>query len=270
MKIMMGIIVALLAGQASARYDHGYDYSNYGYRSSDRTFECKSSGYSPTYCRVDTRYGITLVQQISTSDCVQGQSWGFDDRGVWVSDGCKARFALGGRDDNYASGYGNSYGNGYANDNSGARVIRCESNGSRVTYCRADTSGGVQMARQISSTACQQGRNWGYDRSGIWVNGGCRADFSVGGYGSGYQPGYGNGYQPGYARIVRCDSNGSRTVRCNADTSGGVRLLRRVSKSSCIEGRSWGYDRYGIWVSGGCRAEFQTGGGRSDEDYQRY
>ena len=261
MKMMMGIMMVFLTGQTYAQYDNGYDYSSYAYNSGDRTFECKSSGYAPTYCRVDTRNGITLTRQISSSECVQGQSWGFDDRGVWVSNGCKARFALGSRGDNY----GNNY-----NNYSGGHVIRCESNGSRRTYCRADTGGGVQMSRQISSTYCQQGRNWGYDRSGIWVSDGCRADFSISG--NGYQSGYGNGNQSGYGsgRIVRCDSNGSRTVRCNADTSGGVQLVRRLSRSSCVEGRTWGSDRYGIWVSGGCRGEFQTGGGRSDDGYQRY
>ena len=280
MKMMMGIMMALLAGQAVAQYDNGYDYSSYGYNSGDRTFECKSSGYAPTYCRVDTRNGITLTRQISSSECVQGQSWGFDDRGVWVSNGCKARFALRGRDDGYGNGgYGNSgsgnngYGNsGYGNGGYAARVIRCESTNNRQVYCRADTGGGVQVARQISNTTCQRGRNWDYDRNGVWVSGGCRADFSISGYGNGYQSGYGNGYQPGYGngRVVRCDSTSGRTVRCNADSRGGVRLVRQVSNTQCIEGRNWGYDRNGIWVSGGCRGEFQTGGGRSDDGYQRY
>lgn len=253
---IIGLMAALLAGQAFAQYDRDYDYSLYGYNDADRSIECKSSGYQPTYCRVDTRYGVTLIRRISNSACVEGQSWGYDDRGIWVSNGCQARFALG------AGGrYGDRYRDGgYAS----AGVIRCESNGSRQTYCRVDTRGGVRMLRQISSTYCQQGRNWGYDRSGIWVSGGCRADFSVGTYAGGGS---------GYAGIVRCDSNSSRTVRCNADTGSGVRLLRQVSNTRCIEGRNWGYDRYGIWVSGGCRAEFQTGGGDYrpyDDEYRRY
>lgn len=252
--VLATMLLALPAGQAHAQYDNGYDYSGYGYNSSDRTFECKSSGYQPTYCRVDTRSGITLIRRISDADCIQGRSWGFDDRGVWVSDGCQARFALGGRDD---GGYGNG---GYGNGGYGARVIRCESNDSRQVYCRVDTRGGVQIARQISSTYCQQGRNWNYDGSGVWVSGGCRADFSIGAY-QGDRPGYGG-------RSVRCESNSSRTVRCNMDTRGGVRVLRKLSRSSCIQGRSWGYDRSGVWVSGGCRAEFQIGIGGYD-DYQR-
>ena len=35
------------------------------------------------------------------------------------------------------------------------------------------------MTNQRSGAACQQGYSWGYDRSGIWVDHGCRADFMV-------------------------------------------------------------------------------------------
>ena len=62
----------------------------------------------------------------------------------------------------------------------------------------------------------------------------------------------------GSDRTVRCDSNDNRVRQCPADTRGGVRLLRQVSKASCIEGRSWGWDPNGIWVSNGCRGDFQV------------
>ena len=131
---MLGALVALMAGQVLAQYDNGYDYSGYGYNSGDRTFECKSSGYSPTYCRVDTRYGITLIRRISNSECVQGQSWGFDDRGVWVSNGCQARFALGGRHDTgHDNGYGNCNGNGHGGYDT--RTIPRESARTPERYC---------------------------------------------------------------------------------------------------------------------------------------
>lgn len=32
-----------------------------------------------------------------------------------------------------------------------------------------------------------------------------------------------------------------------------------MSGSSCRENRSWGYDRYGVWVDRGCAAEFRVG-----------
>lgn len=61
-----------------------------------------------------------------------------------------------------------------------ARVVNCSSNHGERVYCDADTHGGVQLMRQISGSACRQGSTWGFDRRGIWVDRGCRADFSVG------------------------------------------------------------------------------------------
>ena len=37
-----------------------------------------------------------MTRQISGSPCIQGQTWGFDDRGVWVDRGCRAEFQAGG------------------------------------------------------------------------------------------------------------------------------------------------------------------------------
>jgi hypothetical protein len=37
---------------------------------------------------------------------------------------------------------------------------------------------------------------------------------------------------------------------------GHVRLQRQLSDSACIEGRSWGWNRAGIWVDQGCGASF--------------
>ena len=64
----------------------------------------------------------------------------------------------------------------------------------------------------------------------------------------------GDGYRDD---IVRCESNDGRTRECPID-GGRVLLERQLSRASCIEGRSWGYGRNGIWVSDGCRAEFRT------------
>src|SRR4051794_690742 len=77
-------------------------------------------------------------------------------------------------------------------------TMNCSSDDMRRHYCAADTRAGVQMIRQRSDAACIEGRTWGYDRRGIWVDRGCRAEFAVGvsGYnGSNRSYGYG-GYGP--------------------------------------------------------------------------
>jgi hypothetical protein len=63
-------------------------------------------------------------------------------------------------------------------------IVRCESSGYRYQHCSADTKGRVTIDRQLSSTRCREGDNWGYDRHGIWVNKGCGAEFRVSGGGS--------------------------------------------------------------------------------------
>jgi hypothetical protein len=101
---------------------------------------------------------------------------------------------------NNGRGYGND-GRGYSNDgrgyndggfgngnNDGGRargrgrdtyIVSCASNGRRQ-YCDADTRGGVTLQRQRSDAECRQGSSWGFDKRGIWVDRGCRADFEVG------------------------------------------------------------------------------------------
>lgn len=151
----------------------------------------------------------------------------------------------------------------------GTGVIRCESNDGRVREC--PTGGGrVMLERQISRSACIEGRSWGYGRNGIWVSQGCRADFRIVGYGGNYgNPyggnygggNYGGAYGGGYAgQTFRCESNDGRMNRCSAGTQGRAQLVRQLSRAACIEGRTWGSDYNGVWVSEGCRAEFTTVG----------
>ena len=62
----------------------------------------------------------------------------------------------------------------------GGQTIRCESASNRYRECPMDTRGGVQLTRQLSSTRCEEGRNWGQGRNGVWVDRGCRAEFTGG------------------------------------------------------------------------------------------
>jgi len=68
-------------------------------------------------------------------------------------------------------------GNGYATGNT--RVVRCESYGGRSNFCRVNAQGRVFIVRQLSQRQCIRGRNWNADFRGIWVGGGCRADFAI-------------------------------------------------------------------------------------------
>ncbi len=151
-------------------------------------------------------------------------------------------------------GYWHGGGDGYA--------LYCESNNYRYQHCRVDTRGGVQLLRQTSRTPCRQGINWGYNRRGIWVDRGCAAEFAVGvaWIGPGRPGGPGHGPGPGWDRpghVVSCRSYGYRDAYCRAEVRRSVQIVRQISRAPCHYGRTWGYDRGGIWVRNGCSAEFR-------------
>jgi len=64
--------------------------------------------------------------------------------------------------------------------------------------------------------------------------------------------------------IVCSSHNNARRV-CPANTRNGVVLVRERSDGVCQQGSTWGYNSRGIYVSGGCSAEFQVNGGRSSD-----
>jgi hypothetical protein len=96
---------------------------------------------------------------------------------------------------NYGGDYGGNFGgsggswngnNNWGGGNWNGATIKCESKEYRYRECRADTRGGVRIARQLGGN-CQQGRSWGWRGDLIWVNNGCRAEFQTrdgGNYGS--------------------------------------------------------------------------------------
>jgi hypothetical protein len=61
------------------------------------------------------------------------------------------------------------------------------------------------------------------------------------------------------ASPVACESKAGDRTHCNADTSGGVVLVRSTGTAECLLGKTWGYDQTGVWVSEGCSAEFMLG-----------
>jgi hypothetical protein len=56
---------------------------------------CASNKGKQTYCRADTRGYARLERQLSRSPCTLGYTWGYDDRGVWVTQGCRGEFVVG-------------------------------------------------------------------------------------------------------------------------------------------------------------------------------
>lgn len=58
-------------------------------------------------------------------------------------------------------------------------TITCSSTNGRRATCGADTSRGVTLLRELRGSHCEEGFSWGYNRQQIWVDRGCRAEFSL-------------------------------------------------------------------------------------------
>ncbi len=148
--------------------------------------------------------------------------------------------------------------------------ITCSSDNGGRQYCNADTRNGVVLVRQLSQSRCVQDRTWGYDRRGIWVDRGCRAEFSVNSNNGGGRPGYdrpgggrpGNGYGSNVQVITCASNNGKRNWCQQNDNNARVRLVKQRSDSKCQEGYSWGTAPGSIWVDHGCRGDFEVRSGR--------
>jgi hypothetical protein len=124
---------------------------------------CASNNGERVVCQVDARGGVQLLRQVSGAPCELGRTWGWDDRGIWVDRGCRGEFAL-----------------SPPREESRGNRISCSSNNGERVYCQVDTRCmAVQLLRQVSGARCDQGRTWGWDRRGIWVDRGCRGEFAV-------------------------------------------------------------------------------------------
>jgi hypothetical protein len=59
------------------------------------TVKCASAAGGREHCPADVSGGVALQQSTGDGPCLLGKTWGYDDMGVWVADGCAAEFVLG-------------------------------------------------------------------------------------------------------------------------------------------------------------------------------
>lgn len=156
-------------------------------------------------------------------------------------------------------------------------AVDCTSRNYAYTRCEVPWHD-ARLVRQLSDTQCARGRNWGIDRRGLWVNGGCGGRFVEAGRGRDRDygdrdrggrddrgdRGDGGGWQPDQSWnqrfSVTCESQDGRDRFCQVDVGGGGRayLERQLSNTACVEGQSWGWNRAGVWVTQGCRGVFSV------------
>jgi hypothetical protein len=80
------------------------------------TCESKGGGRHDCYVANLDESSVTVDDKLSDAPCVSGRSWGTSQNKIWVSDGCRARFAYVQRSGQYNS---NQYNNNQYNNNGG-------------------------------------------------------------------------------------------------------------------------------------------------------
>jgi hypothetical protein len=81
-----------------AVFSVGGNWNGGGQGGGQDSIRCESNDGRRNYCgNVNNNDQVVLQRQISGSPCIQGQSWGVDRRGLWVDNGCRGIFSMGGR-----------------------------------------------------------------------------------------------------------------------------------------------------------------------------
>jgi hypothetical protein len=57
--------------------------------------QCESRAGQRSSCPAITVAGVALTKSTGSAACLLGKNWGYDDKGIWVSDGCGGIFTLG-------------------------------------------------------------------------------------------------------------------------------------------------------------------------------
>jgi len=219
--------------------------------------KCESIDMAKIYCLriADNLEAVKFQKQISNNTCTKDKSWGVDDTGLWVDKGCRATFQL-----NNITTY-------------------CASNNLVKSYCFFHDDNALEspitLVQKISQSACQKGRSWDVDKSGLWVDMGCRALFRNT-----------NAKDEIYLKtkrllnaakkdeaprkvtteftpegLLKCQSWQQELEYCilgdKNKLESSITLEKQISGSPCKKGQSWGVDKYGLWVDAGCRALFK-------------
>lgn len=267
--MLAAVVLAAWMGSspASAQTYGPSSQSGYG---APGTVRCESRRGDRTFCRAQIRGPVRVIRQLSRTACVRGHSWYATNSGIWVSNGCRADFAVGRttnpnpntivRDDHFTDRDG--------------RTVHCESTASGRTYC-GNSHSRYTMANNRDPD-CIEGRTWGSDQRGVWVSGDCEADFTGSPYD--WRGQERNRHDSGSEEVAHehiVDPSG-RMIHCQSTADGrnycgdrDSRYVIQTRDADCIEGVTYGQDARGMWVSGECDARFlreDNDGGRDHDD----
>ena len=204
---IFAMIAAFYVSSAKAQYFYSQD------------IVCESVNYQPNTCFHNGGYNaqVQLIQQLSNGNgpCIQGRTFGFDSRAIYVNSGCRGVFRVSSGGGGYPGPQPNPnpYPQPYPGPQPGPQPgphphpgpgpgpfpgpgphpgpgpggnvqVRCESVGYQTMSCHVGGIMNVRLAQQLSQPKpqggdCSYGRGWSYDSENIYVYQGCRAIFAV-------------------------------------------------------------------------------------------
>ncbi len=242
--VALACVLAVLLAPATARAQEG---------EAIESFTCESQGNTHNECRYRASGQVTVHvnRQLSDTRCVFNQNWGTFDGGVWVDYGCRAEFVVRrppGSQDAYRPVGG------------GLETVRCESVNNAYQQCRVpdiDISS-VTLERQLSGAGCSRGYSWGVSDGensppGIWVDKGCRADFSYATANRQYRSYAGTPHD----FELPCESLRGAWNHCNVHQVHLARVELIAGNDECRAYKAWGVDDTGIWVRDNCQGAFR-------------
>jgi hypothetical protein len=200
---------------------------------------CESRSTGRQECPIPSGTQIRLLRQLSQNPCRLNDTYGRGAGYIWVAEGCRAEFEV------VRTGYpGGGGGPG------GTTQVTCESASLNRQVCPIPSGSSARLVRQLSDSPCRLNSTYGFDRGTIWVANGCRGLFEVTRYGG---PGGGSN-----VTRITCSSNSAARQQCGVQGASRVALVRQVSSSPCTLNQSYGIGVNHIWVSNGCRGEFDV------------
>jgi hypothetical protein len=200
---------------------------------------CESRGSGRQECPIPDGAEVRLVRQLSQNPCRLNDTYGKGAGYVWVAEGCRGEFEATRGDVSGGPPVGS------------ATRLTCESTGNGRRECPIPPGSTARLLVQTSEAPCRPNRTYGIESRYVWVSDGCRGTFEVT-RGAVY-----GGTGETVTRIT-CESQGAVRQRCPVPGATQMRLVRQLSTSPCRRDQTYGIGSGDIWVSNGCRGEFDV------------
>ena len=133
------------------------------------------------------------------------------------------------------------------------QIVQCGGPQEHEYHCPADTRRGVTLLQETGRERCIRGYSWDYENGEIWVDVGCAGEFALA---SRAPIAWQDEEVPRGKYLLSCAADTSQPTYCVELPQASAELVRQTSDARCIEGKSWGLNARGLWLSNGCAADF--------------